>query len=438
MHRSGTSALTRVINLLGVDLGRNMMAARSDNKKGFWEQEDLVEWNDELLFLLGRRWDDVRELSADACEGEGILRCKKEIAAVLHKEFARAKMWAVKDPRLCRLFPLYASILTAEGVEVKTICVLRDPVEVAGSLYARNSMPMYYGLLLWARYVLEQEKNSRDVPRVWVRYEDLLSDWRGVVKNIEETLGVVWPVDMDAAVPLIEEFIDPDLRHQKKVEGFSGDGAALKPLVCRLYHLLRSAEDGPRLWDEMDGISGDIYRLLALFEDASSTVDDFAAFFQEKVPEVLDSRLQGAALLETRQKMDLEEVCEQVRSDLSRSQQTLQQVRDELVRSDEEIRRVRNDCREMREQRDESQRWLDYVQGCYSWKLTRPMRGGARLLQGVMKADLKLDARRISLASTMLRQHGLGHLLKQATSRVQQGAVGGKGGGMAYSPPEEP
>ena len=38
MHRSGTSALTRVLNLLGVELGSELMAAAEDNNEtGFWE-----------------------------------------------------------------------------------------------------------------------------------------------------------------------------------------------------------------------------------------------------------------------------------------------------------------------------------------------------------------------------------------------------------------
>ena len=35
MHRSGTSALTRVLNLLGVELGTNFVPPDWDNPKGF-------------------------------------------------------------------------------------------------------------------------------------------------------------------------------------------------------------------------------------------------------------------------------------------------------------------------------------------------------------------------------------------------------------------
>ena len=43
MHRSGTSALARVVNLLGVSLGRtdDMMQPNEINPKGFWENQSL-------------------------------------------------------------------------------------------------------------------------------------------------------------------------------------------------------------------------------------------------------------------------------------------------------------------------------------------------------------------------------------------------------------
>ena len=59
MHRSGTSALTRVLNLLGAAVPKNLLPGRDENDLGFWESEDLMTVHDELLALgrlaLGRR-----------------------------------------------------------------------------------------------------------------------------------------------------------------------------------------------------------------------------------------------------------------------------------------------------------------------------------------------------------------------------------------------
>ena len=50
MHRSGTSAITRGLQVMGVSLGNNLMPPMEDvNAKGFWEDIDLVALNVEIL-----------------------------------------------------------------------------------------------------------------------------------------------------------------------------------------------------------------------------------------------------------------------------------------------------------------------------------------------------------------------------------------------------
>ena len=60
MHRSGTSALTRVLNLLGVALGDDLMPPGPDNPLGFWEHQGIVSVHEALFAELDRRWDDPR------------------------------------------------------------------------------------------------------------------------------------------------------------------------------------------------------------------------------------------------------------------------------------------------------------------------------------------------------------------------------------------
>ena len=62
MHRSGTSAVTRVANLLGADLSEHLIAPAPDNPSGFWEHADAVKINEDLLEGLGRTWYDMREM----------------------------------------------------------------------------------------------------------------------------------------------------------------------------------------------------------------------------------------------------------------------------------------------------------------------------------------------------------------------------------------
>src|SRR5438445_10817462 len=58
MHRGGTSATTRLVNLLGVPLGDvgDRMQANEENPRGYWESATLTAFNDELLESLGGHW----------------------------------------------------------------------------------------------------------------------------------------------------------------------------------------------------------------------------------------------------------------------------------------------------------------------------------------------------------------------------------------------
>ncbi len=55
MHRSGTSATTRAINLLGVPLAANdeLASPSPNNPTGFWEVTRLTDFNNKLLYELG-------------------------------------------------------------------------------------------------------------------------------------------------------------------------------------------------------------------------------------------------------------------------------------------------------------------------------------------------------------------------------------------------
>lgn len=57
MHRSGTSAITRGLMVLGVELGDNLMPPAADNNKGFFEDVDVNAINVELYRSLGHGQD---------------------------------------------------------------------------------------------------------------------------------------------------------------------------------------------------------------------------------------------------------------------------------------------------------------------------------------------------------------------------------------------
>ena len=103
MHRSGTSAVSRIINLLGVYLGSpdELYGQRYDNLKGFWERKDIVEFHDAMLQSICRRWDTALPLDEQWMSSEPVAGVRQHLKEIIVDAFHDQKIWAWKDPRTC-------------------------------------------------------------------------------------------------------------------------------------------------------------------------------------------------------------------------------------------------------------------------------------------------------------------------------------------------
>ena len=177
MHRSGTSALTGVLKRLGVDLGSNLGAPQPDNPTGFFEHMDIVQLHDEILMTLGTSWDDPRSLPDGWLHDPRIGAFRDQLVSIIRRDFSRSRLWGIKDPRLCRLLPLWLELFDELNIHAKAILIARDPSEVSASLQKRNATDYEQATMLWLSYVLSSERHSRNLTRTIVLYDDLLSNW---------------------------------------------------------------------------------------------------------------------------------------------------------------------------------------------------------------------------------------------------------------------
>ncbi|MBV8360107.1 MAG: glycosyltransferase, partial [Deltaproteobacteria bacterium] len=245
-HRSGTSALARTISLLGADLPTNLLEPQADNPTGFWESRDHMVLNDELLVKLGLRWDSLLSTHWNLLDSASFVRYRDRIVELLHRDFESSRLFVLKDPRLCRLLPIWRSALEQFGAEPKCILIIRHPLEVAGSLSARNGTPLQSGLLIWLRHVLEAECESRDLNRVFVSYELLLNDWRAVALRIGQVLNIEWPRTAAEAASEIDAFLERNSQHHILGELiYNGvEAAGPIPAVRRIYEVAYAAARG--------------------------------------------------------------------------------------------------------------------------------------------------------------------------------------------------
>ncbi len=214
MHRSGTSALSRTLNLIGCDLPKHLMAPDSrSNERGHWESQRVFELNNAALKSAGSRWDEWETLNADWYASPAFASYFEKARHLIEVEFSASPLYVVKDPRFCLLMGFWTQVIESTGATPLIVMPVRNPQDVAQSLMRRNGIDPSIGRLLWLRHVLEAEAGSRDHRRVTVRYDQLLEDWRSVAERIGKHLGLSWPNLSTAAEIDIGEFLSPDLRH---------------------------------------------------------------------------------------------------------------------------------------------------------------------------------------------------------------------------------
>ena len=189
MHRSGTSAVTRVLSLLGCALPRAVTESARDNEKGFWENPAIRDLNDRILVSAGSAWDDWEPFDSRWYASPIAGGFRDDARAILEDEFGDGRLFVVKDPRICRLLPFWTDAVRSFGAEPFIVSPVRNPLDVAASLEERDGIHPSIGLLMWLRHVLDTEAASRDLRRVYLRYEHLLFKTHAVVDRLGDALG---------------------------------------------------------------------------------------------------------------------------------------------------------------------------------------------------------------------------------------------------------
>ena len=129
------------------------------------------------------------------------------------REYGDSTLFVVKDPRLCRLLPLWTDALERLAARPAFVITTRNPLEVAGSLKARDGFSGTKSCLLWLRHLLDAERDSRGFARVFVSYERLLRDWVTTSERIARELHLFWPRATHDTHHQIEDYLSPALRH---------------------------------------------------------------------------------------------------------------------------------------------------------------------------------------------------------------------------------
>jgi hypothetical protein len=213
MHRSGTSALTRALNLLGCALPEALVGPSEGNELGHWESASAVILNDEILASAGSNWNDWGPINADWRASGMRAQMVERAMEVIREHKALGPLFALKDPRLCRLADLWLDAADSAGVDMRVVLMLRHPGEVSASLESRDLMAPGYGQLLWLRHTLDAEHLSRGRKRMVCRFDRLLLDWQDTIDGVRQGLDLALPRNSPAAHAEVDRFLTRDMRH---------------------------------------------------------------------------------------------------------------------------------------------------------------------------------------------------------------------------------
>src|SRR4051794_4356925 len=219
--RSGTSSLAGSLKLLSWHVPQPEVPASARNAKGHFEPRWVIEFHKRLL----RR--------ALVRPSDGSPRAAERIAATLGDGAAEAELrgWlagqpepqvVVKDPHAAWLLPLWRTATEAAGRDLKILTALRHPAEVVGSqdltwgqgrrTDAERRVKETSNTAAWTNLALVTEEGSRAAPRAFLRYDDLLTDWRGALGAVSDQLGLALPLDEDHG---LDDFLDPGMRRSQ-------------------------------------------------------------------------------------------------------------------------------------------------------------------------------------------------------------------------------
>ncbi len=217
--RSGTSALAQVLALSGAALPPGLLGATSENPRGFFEPRAVIHLNQAILHDHGSSGYDTSLVPHD----DGVFSVERNAAWVAKvrdyfRDLPAAPVVVIKEPKTTTVSGIWFEGARQAGFDVAAVIAVRHPEEIIGSLKKRADQQNYVDAspeltcAWWLKYSLLAERDTRDVPRVFVEYTNLLEDWRLEVKRISTALTVDLDTDDGGAV---DAFLTPALRHHQ-------------------------------------------------------------------------------------------------------------------------------------------------------------------------------------------------------------------------------
>ena len=304
--------MAKALQALGVSVGDSFLDPNEWNPTGYFEHPDIVRLNDQLLGLVGKRWDSLALPPWQ--EWEALTTpYQAEALEILERDFGQEVVFGIKDPRATRLLPFWLSTFKRAGVKPYHVVALRNPMSVARSLAARDGFTPEKSYLLWVQHMFAAVRDTEGKPRVVVDYDALIAEPRAQLERIAAMLDMPRTDESRGAITAYaDSFLSHSLRrsvHDPKA--VRGDPRAGE-LVGKAYDLLRRLsqdrvtplEDTPtfkRQWRALGNLLEDTASIFRYLDARENQIEALAAGMEAKVLAAVNSQATDSptALLST-------------------------------------------------------------------------------------------------------------------------------------------
>ena len=245
MHRSGTSAITRGLEVLGVELGSSLMPGiAGNNEKGFFEDLDVYNLNNEILQALGHTWHTWSPLTVGELTGAATRQFRLRAVELLRAKTAGIATFGLKDPRIARLLPFWQTVFEHLNADVRYVIAIRNPLSVARSLAKRDAIAPTQSHYLWLEHALTAITFSDGCERVVVDFDQLMADPGLALSRIGRRIGHTLDINDARFEEYAKHFLETSLRHSHFKSHDLDLEATLPAAVAEFYRALLAIATG--------------------------------------------------------------------------------------------------------------------------------------------------------------------------------------------------
>lgn len=408
MHRSGTSALAKMLGQFGIWLGdgSQMLEAHSqDNPEGYWERRDVHDAHVQFLHDLNLEWDRLSRFTPEALNGEAARQLRHRLKRLL-PDLAMKRPWLLKDPRLSLVLPIWRELAPDSVVVV----AVRHPLEICESLAAtpRGIYPAPLVLALWEKYLLRLLHDLNGRPAIFVSYASVLASPEPQIERLARLL-IAAGVELSSHDPRqIASVLRPDLHRNRQLVDHEG---RMDHRQAQLYECLLAASQAETAvgidvadWSEPDV---DLDRFEASFADRISRALANEGTVMQRQLAVIEELGKGIlqrieAQVDTLQAQNARQAQElslqggklsDLRARLSEANTRQQELAARSVNQLAELQAVRAAATATAQQVAAMDGAVKAMQGSISWRATAPLRwlaGGLRLPRLPYAAEQRL------------------------------------------------